>query len=154
MSLTEEELAAVLDMPAMEAPEGVEPDFDNPPNENGLALAIITVTLAIGTLCVLLRAYGRVYLLRKVGIEERKYGSWPCRLPLLTLLVLIICAYGVYVGQAYCCYALIETPGYFVHQWNLKLGQLIPTSFVRLPSKHQDTENTKHGLTPTRMSSS
>lgn len=54
---------------------------------------------------------------------------------MLISIVLILCAYGVYVGQAYYCYALIETPGYYVHQWNLKLGQLIPTSYVRFPSK-------------------
>lgn len=144
--MTAEELAAALEMPAMEAPKGVKANFDNPPNENGLALAIITTTLVIGTLCVLLRAYARVYLLRKVQIEESA-----CIEPellsyhLLTIAVLILCAYGVYVGQAYCSYALIETPGYFVHQWNLKLGQLVPTSFVRLSSK---TPPDKRWLTP------
>jgi hypothetical protein len=132
MSLTEAELAAMLDMPAMEPPEGQEANFENPPNENALALGIITVTLVIGTLCVLLRAYARVYLLRKVQIEEGEFTPSLTASLMLISIVLILCAYGVYVGQAYCCYALIDTPGYFVHQWNLKLGQLIPTSFVRL----------------------
>lgn len=56
------------------------------------------------------------------NLQPRRLTNSPCA-------VLIFCAYGVYVGQAYACYALIETPGYFVHQWNLKLGDLVSTSF-------------------------
>lgn len=63
-------LAIILDGAAMEAPDGVEAIFDNPPNQNGLAIAIITVTMVIATLCIFMRAYARVYLLRKVGLEE------------------------------------------------------------------------------------
>lgn len=74
MSLSPEELEAILDMEAMPLPEGEVRNFENPPNQNGLALAIITLTLAIGTLCVLLRAYARLYLLRKIQIEESKLG--------------------------------------------------------------------------------
>lgn len=75
MSLTEAELAAMLEMPAMEPPAGQEANLENPPNENALAMGIITSTLVIGTLCVLLRAYARVYLLRKVQIEEGEFPS-------------------------------------------------------------------------------
>ncbi|KPM43161.1 hypothetical protein AK830_g3392 [Neonectria ditissima] len=106
-------LAELLDTPAMEPPKGVTADFDNPPNQNGLAIAIITLTMVIATICLVLRLYARVYLLRKVQIEE----------------VLIVSAYAVYWGQTYCSYALLETPGYFVHQWNLKFGQLVSTSY-------------------------
>lgn len=73
-AMSEEERAAVKKeavlMPAMVAPEGETANFENPPNENTMAMVIITVTLVIATLCIMLRAYGRVYLLRKVGIEE------------------------------------------------------------------------------------
>lgn len=67
-----EALAAVLDSPAMPAPEGVTPNFDDPPNMNGLAVAIIRLTLVIASVCLLLRAYARVYLLRKAQIEQGK----------------------------------------------------------------------------------
>ena len=73
-AMSEEELAAVKKeavlMPAMVAPKGEKANFEDPPNENTMAMVIITLTLVISTLCILLRAYGRVYLLRKIGIEE------------------------------------------------------------------------------------
>lgn len=72
MSLTDAEIEAILDMEAMALPDGETRNFENPPNENGLAMAIITITLVVGTVCVLLRGYARLYLLRKVQIEESK----------------------------------------------------------------------------------
>lgn len=43
---------------------------------------------------------------------------------------LILAAFAVYCAQAYYCYALIGSTGYFVHQWNLTVGDLIPTAWV------------------------
>lgn len=83
---TPEEIAAILDMEAMPVPPGEVRDYDNPPNENGLAMAIITITLVIGTLCVILRGYARLYLLRKVQVEEGKSqvsGEKRLQLPIL-----------------------------------------------------------------------
>lgn len=70
MSATE--LEALLAEPAMKAPNGVIPDFDDPPNENGLAWFIITLCMIVATVCLLLRAFARVYLQRKVQIEDGK----------------------------------------------------------------------------------
>ena len=67
-------LEEILAAPAMPPPEGETANFDNPPNQNTLAMVIITVTLALSTLCLLLRAYARIYLLRKVQIEEGEYA--------------------------------------------------------------------------------
>lgn len=63
-------LEALLDSPAMPAPEGVTPNFENPPNQNGLGMTVLTLCLVFSTICVCLRMYARVYLLRKVQIEE------------------------------------------------------------------------------------
>ncbi|KAL1953357.1 hypothetical protein VTO42DRAFT_2978 [Malbranchea cinnamomea] len=113
MASDAEALAELLDSPAMEPPEGVTPNFDNPPNRNTLAIVIITVTLGITTVCFLLRAYYRLYLLRKVQIQD----------------FFILSAFGINCGLTYCCYELLDPPGYFVHQWDLKLGQLVPASY-------------------------
>lgn len=61
-----------LDGPALAPPKGVKPNFDNPPNQNGMAQAILAVCAAVATICLFLRGYARVYLLRKVQVEEGK----------------------------------------------------------------------------------
>ncbi|RYP20875.1 hypothetical protein DL767_009381 [Monosporascus sp. MG133] len=106
-------LDQLLEMPAMAAPDGITPNFDNPPNQNGLAVAVLTLCLVVSTICVCLRVYARIYLLRKFQVEE----------------VLTLSAYCLFIAQMYTGYALIEEPGYFVHQYNLKMKNLISTSY-------------------------
>lgn len=59
-----------MDGPALAAPEGVTPNLDNPANENGLAMFVLIFCSVISTICVLLRAYGKVYLLKRFQLEE------------------------------------------------------------------------------------
>lgn len=70
-------MAAALDLdgPALAPPDGVTPDFSRPENKNGLAIFVLTLCAAVATICLLLRAYARVYLLRKVGLEEGMSAS-------------------------------------------------------------------------------
>lgn len=37
---------------------------------------------------------------------------------------------GTFIGYIYCCYRLLVEYGYFIHQWNLHLGDLIEIGFV------------------------
>jgi len=69
-----------LDRPALAPPEGITPNFSNPPNRNDLAWGVLDTCCAVATISVLLRAYGRVYLLRKFQAEESTFESdlWPC----------------------------------------------------------------------------
>ncbi|PGH16758.1 hypothetical protein AJ80_05073 [Polytolypa hystricis UAMH7299] len=106
-------MSSFLDLPALEPPEGVIPNFENPPNQNALALGVLTACCVVSTLCVLIRAYGRIYLLKKFQIEE----------------VLVLIAYGNFAGCAYATLSLRVTPGYFVHQWNVYMRDLIPTLY-------------------------
>ncbi|KAH9995932.1 hypothetical protein F4779DRAFT_194042 [Xylariaceae sp. FL0662B] len=110
-------LEEMMELPAMPAPDGITPIFDNPPNQNGLAITILTLCLVISTICVCLRVYARLYLLRKVQAED-----------VLTLL-----AYCVFIPQMYTGYVLIKEPGYFVHQYNLKMKNMVSTSLVCPP---------------------
>ncbi|KAH9893054.1 hypothetical protein F4778DRAFT_749438 [Xylariomycetidae sp. FL2044] len=95
--------------PALAPPDGVTAQFDNPPNGNGIALSSLIVMMVVSTACVLLRAYGKVYLTKKIQPED----------------VLILLAYGSYWGCAWGSGALLWYPGYFVHTWDLHLDDLI-----------------------------
>ncbi|KAI1337555.1 hypothetical protein F5Y15DRAFT_425598 [Xylariaceae sp. FL0016] len=106
-----------LSAPALAAPDGVTPNFDDPPNGNGVASAAFILMMVISTLSVALQAYGKVWLTKKVHLDD----------------VLILIAYGNYWGCAYSSYAMIYYPGYFVHNWNLQLGDTIrPYYFIFL----------------------
>ncbi|PNP85076.1 hypothetical protein FNYG_01601 [Fusarium nygamai] len=102
-----------LDGPALAPPKGEVSNLNDPPNQNGLAYTVLIICAVITTICFLLRAYGRVYLLKKFQTEE-----------ILTTL-----AYGNYWGAAYATFKMVDTPGYFVHQWNVRLKDVIPTNY-------------------------
>ncbi|KAK6697613.1 hypothetical protein SNK04_013866 [Fusarium graminearum] len=36
---------------------------------------------------------------------------------------------GNYWGAAYATFKMVDTPGYFVHQWNVRLKDVIPTNY-------------------------
>ncbi|GAB1319242.1 Rhodopsin domain-containing protein [Madurella fahalii] len=109
MSLSPSELEALLAAPALAPPEGVVPNFDHPDNRNTLAVFVFTFCTIVATLCLLLRVYARFWVERKLQLEE----------------LLMIGAYGAYIGTTYVSYEMIKTPGYFVHTWNLRNGDLV-----------------------------
>ncbi|KAJ5525201.1 hypothetical protein N7494_011851 [Penicillium frequentans] len=112
--MSAEALATLLAQPALPAPPGVTPNFDNPPKSNTIAWVVTTLCLVIATICLSLRLFARVWLEKKMRAEE----------------VLMICAYGTYCGTAYVAYAWIYSPGYFVHTWNLRNEDLIRPLYV------------------------
>lgn len=59
-----------LSMPAMAAPQGVSPNFEHPGDQNGIAWITLTLMMVVSTLCVVLRVYGRVYLPKRIVIED------------------------------------------------------------------------------------
>ncbi|GAD94409.1 hypothetical protein NECHADRAFT_85215 [Paecilomyces variotii No. 5] len=109
-------LEALLSAPALTPPDNVPPNFDDPPNNNDLAWGVTTACMVIATMCFLLRGYTRCWLEKKVRVEE----------------VLLVCAYGAYWGTAYAGYALIWSPGYYVHTWNLRNKDLIKPLYLIL----------------------
>ncbi|KAJ4245488.1 hypothetical protein NW762_013997 [Fusarium torreyae] len=104
MAFPQQDLEKLLSAPALEPPPGVQPQFENPPNENPLAWGVTTFCMVIATLCLFLRAYGRIWLERK----------------------------GAYWGTAYAAYALTWTPGYYVHTWDLVNGDLVRPLYLIL----------------------
>lgn len=80
--MSTDELVTLFAQPALAAPEGVTPDFDNPPNHNSLAWGIITVCTVVATLCMCLRIYVRVWLDRSIRLEDGKLARHPMLLGL------------------------------------------------------------------------
>ncbi|WKT54317.1 hypothetical protein QSH57_004901 [Fusarium oxysporum f. sp. vasinfectum] len=112
MPITQKELKQLLAAPALEAPNGVTPEFENPPNGNILAYRITTFCMVLTTLCVIIRLYGRWLL------EPRELTTIPSP-------AFMICAYGAFCGAIFAAYAFINSPGSYVHTWNLRRSDLV-----------------------------
>ncbi|KAI0179003.1 hypothetical protein GGR52DRAFT_569909 [Hypoxylon sp. FL1284] len=110
-SLPNEQQQALLDGPALAPPKGVVSNFDNPDNNNGLAYGVIALCITVATLCLMIRAYSRLVLFKQLKVEDYLIGL----------------GYGTYMTWAVFSLLLSETPGYFVHQWNIRLRDTIPT---------------------------
>ncbi|KAI1141346.1 hypothetical protein F5Y05DRAFT_423182 [Hypoxylon sp. FL0543] len=105
--LTPEEQDAILEGPALAPPEGVAINFDNPPNQDLLARAIALVCLILVSITLLLRAYAKLFCLKRVHIED----------------CLALLGYGVYIGYIYTMFRCSEN-SFFVHQWNIRVVKL------------------------------
>ncbi|KAI0975978.1 hypothetical protein F4678DRAFT_209515 [Xylaria arbuscula] len=101
-SLPPDQLAIALLQPALSPPANVTPNFENPPNQNGLAHFIIAFCLSISTIFFLIRVYVRFIYLQKSHLED----------------YLLISAYGVFIGFISRGYWQLGFIGFFVHQWN------------------------------------
>lgn len=73
--MSSNELAALLASPAMEPPDGVTPDFDNPPNKNSLAWFVTTLCMVVATIFFCLRLYAVTWKTKKVRPEEGRAPS-------------------------------------------------------------------------------
>lgn len=58
--------------PALAPPAGQTSHFDNPPNNNSLGLGAFLLMLAIASLFFCIRAYGKLYVIRRVEVEDGK----------------------------------------------------------------------------------
>lgn len=64
------EQEAILDGPALRPPPGVVSHLDDPPNNNGLAIGVTTACLALGTCFALVRAYSRLFCVKRLFVED------------------------------------------------------------------------------------
>ncbi|KAJ5704232.1 hypothetical protein N7493_011370 [Penicillium malachiteum] len=60
-----------LSGPALAPPAGVTSNFDNPPNNNPLAIGVFAKCASVATICILLKAYASLWIAREVQIEGR-----------------------------------------------------------------------------------
>ncbi|XXH05412.1 hypothetical protein Hte_011838 [Hypoxylon texense] len=110
-SLPHDQQELLLDGPALAPPAGVTPNFIDPENNNGLAYGVIAACVAVATLCLMIRGYARLVLFKQLKPED----------------YMIVFAYGTYITWTVFSLLLSKTPGYFVHQWNIRLRDTIET---------------------------
>lgn len=98
-----------MDMPAMTPPPGVDPNFDNPHNQNTMALAVMSVCLAVSTIAIALRLYARCAVVQVVQWQD----------------YLLLVSFAIYCAILGILYRLTDNPGWFIHLWNLKVRDLV-----------------------------
>jgi len=70
MALDPAFVAAILEMPSLDVPEGITPNFDNPPGGNRkLGYSVIILSAIISTFAVIIRISSRL-VLKRVNIED------------------------------------------------------------------------------------
>ncbi|KAI1504749.1 hypothetical protein F5X99DRAFT_416452 [Biscogniauxia marginata] len=113
-NLALEEKQLILNGPALAPPEGIVPNFENPPNRNDLAEITSITCLTIASVGMLLRIYAKVFCVRRLEIED----------------LLAIAAFGTFVGCIYCSYWMIGLTGLFVNQWNIQEREMSMSLYI------------------------
>lgn len=63
----------ILNGPGLAPPEGTIPNLVDPPNRDGMAIAIAVVCLFLGTMVGVLRAFSRLCVSRKLHLEDCEF---------------------------------------------------------------------------------
>ncbi|KAI1210086.1 uncharacterized protein F4807DRAFT_423773 [Annulohypoxylon truncatum] len=108
-SLNDTAIEAIRRGPALEPPPGTEPNFIDPPNNNKLAVAVISVCSTLSILFYLARIYTRIFYMKKARLEDY--------IGLVALPFLV-------AGAAKFAAMTISSPGLFVRQWNMRVIDL------------------------------
>lgn len=58
--------ASVLAQPALETPDGAEPNFANPPNMNAIANGILIAAVTLASLAILVRIHSWIFVLKRL----------------------------------------------------------------------------------------
>ena len=62
----------LLEVPSLQPPPHVIPNFVNPPSQRGANLACNILCLAVATFCVLTRLHTKIFILRSLGWDDCK----------------------------------------------------------------------------------
>ena len=121
---------AFLDLPALPPPEGVTPNFVDPPNLCNQGLNIVQCVLV--TTAVLMRLYTKRFILKKMLAEDCTLATYVYMLN----EVLIDCS--GWLLAAWVCFTcfqanifILEDLPVGVHQWDMTMRNLIRFSKVR-----------------------
>ncbi|GAB1315321.1 hypothetical protein MFIFM68171_05531 [Madurella fahalii] len=99
----------IFNGPARAPPPGVVPNFDNPPNRTSEAIAVIVLCLFLSTTAVLGRIYSKVFILKKVRLED----------------YLGLLAFATYIVLAWVYLDFLRICGSFVHQYNVRFRDIV-----------------------------
>lgn len=62
--------SSLLNGPALPPPDGIIPNFDDPPRNNGLGYGLLSMFFAIGTAAFALRLYAKLFCVKKLRLED------------------------------------------------------------------------------------
>ncbi|KAI0107072.1 hypothetical protein GGR51DRAFT_517274 [Nemania sp. FL0031] len=100
-----DDLLKALDGPALSPPDGVNPNFEHPPNRDGVALAGLVVSLILATTFLFIRIYVKFFIIKQICMGD----------------YLITIAYTFYlVVVIESLIRVNSTVPLFVHQWNVR----------------------------------
>jgi hypothetical protein len=68
--LPPEKQQALLLGPATKVPDGETLNFANPPNRTSLGVSLTITLMCIASISFILRAYSRIFLIRRIRIED------------------------------------------------------------------------------------
>ncbi|KAI1274055.1 hypothetical protein F5Y07DRAFT_374852 [Xylaria sp. FL0933] len=117
-SLPPEKQQEILNGPAVPPPDGVEPNFTNPQSQNTAPRVVLGFCLAVNTILVALRIYGRWIVLKKATIAD----------------YLIVPTYILFVAFVAILFVLVENYGYFIHTWDFQAKAIPPIIYNFLNS--------------------
>ncbi|KAK8106490.1 hypothetical protein PG999_009849 [Apiospora kogelbergensis] len=95
--------------PALYPPGGQESNFDNPPNGTATAAVLLVIFLSLITVSISARVYVRFFC-----IKERALADY-----------LLILGYAIIIVSFSLTLQVSQRPGFFVHQYNVRLGDFI-----------------------------
>ncbi|KAK8037135.1 hypothetical protein PG991_001449, partial [Apiospora marii] len=111
-SLTPSQQAeALANHPAVEPPDGIVPNFDNPPTNNDIGIPIVVTFLVMVVITGSLRMYSRVAVVRAFKLEDCIHNA-----------DLGLGAYIVFIGLTAMFLRMITSYGFMVDEWNITLG--------------------------------
>lgn len=64
------EQQAILNQAALPPPQGQTSNFENPPNNNDLALKVCVLCLTVSSILLLVRSYTRIVVLKIFRVED------------------------------------------------------------------------------------
>lgn len=99
----------IYDQPAYSPPPGLTAQIGHAPNGNATTVGIIALCLSLTSVSVALRVYSRFFLLRKVQLQD----------------YLMLTSFALYITLLVFYLRLVHYPGWFIHVWNLTLGEYI-----------------------------
>ncbi|KAI8630115.1 hypothetical protein F5Y19DRAFT_428721 [Xylariaceae sp. FL1651] len=112
---------AILAEPALKPPDGVKPNFENPPNMNALADGLVIAGLVVTSIVVLVRVHSWVFILKQLTGRLEAF--------------LVISGFASYIAFAYCLLHISHVElGWWVHQWDVTVGDTIGFSYASVPS--------------------
>ncbi|KAH9904189.1 hypothetical protein F4778DRAFT_734341 [Xylariomycetidae sp. FL2044] len=113
-SLSLADQSAILNGAALTPPGDTVSNFENPDNENGLTHFAVAICLIVSTFGMLTRGYSRIVCVKRVEIED--YFAFA--------------AYGLYIGYIYITYWLLDSVGFFVHQWDIRVKDFTTVLYI------------------------